>query len=46
MAGDQTNEKYKLTIAGIVTDDKFHKCIACINELSANYPEQFEIQIL
>ena len=46
MAGDQNYEKYKLTIAGIVTDDKFHKCIACINELSAKHPEQFEVQIL
>ena len=45
MAGDP-NEKYKLTISGIVTDDKFHKCIACINELSAKHPEQFEVQIL
>ena len=42
MAGDNSinpHIKYKLTIAGIVTDDKFHKSIACINELIKSYPD-------
>ena len=29
---------YYITLAGIISDEAFHKCLACLKELEQKYP--------
>ena len=34
----QGGGSYHITLAGIISDENFHKCIACIKELEKKFP--------
>jgi len=37
---------YHITLAGIICDEAFHRCLACVKELQAKHPTRVQSNVL